>query len=84
MTGSTTLRWDIEFLSGSDINRVTFFLDGREFSPGAVYKFNHMSRSPLTSTMTTYTPTDLSGAIVLHSDGVQHASSDSYHAGLVS
>ena len=79
MTESTTLRWDVDFLSGDDINRVTFFLGdaiGREFSPmnrgtGVVYKFNLTSKSPLSSTMTISTPADLSGATVSCSSGVQ-------------
>ena len=74
---STALLWDVDFLSGSDINRVTFVIGdpiGREFSPmnrgtGIVYKFNLTSKSPLTSTMITNTPTDLSGATVSCSDG---------------
>ena len=79
VTESTTLHWDVDFLSGDNINRVTFFLGdaiGREFSPmnrgiDTMYKFNLTSTSPLTSTMTTNTPTDLSGATVSCSNGAQ-------------
>ena len=80
VTESTTLHWDVDFLSGDDINRVTFILSdtiGRELSPmnrgtGVnVYKFNLTSNSPLTSTMTTNTPTDLAGATISCSNGAQ-------------
>ena len=73
---TTVLSWDIDFLSGHDINRVSFFASdsiGRHFSPrrsqGMVYTFNLTSKSPLTSTMITTASTDLSGATVSCQDG---------------
>ena len=76
MVNTTVLSWDIDFLSGHDINRVSFFASdsiGRRFSPstsqGTVYTFNLTSKSPLTSTMTTIASTDLSGATVSCQDG---------------
>ena len=65
-----TLHWDIDFLSGDDLNRVSFFKSdktGKNYTfmnrgTGIVYHFNLTSKCPLTSTMTTNTPTDLSGA----------------------
>ena len=73
----TTLRWDIYFINDFMINGVSFYQNdniGRHFRPKNVgtdvaYHFNLTSTSPLTSTMTTDTPTDLSEAIVSCSDG---------------
>ena len=61
------LEWDIDFLTGSDIDGVLFPSPG-ELTPhrssGVVYRFMVTSSSPFTSTMTTNTPADLSGARV--------------------
>ena len=73
MTESTTLHWGIDFSSGQsleDIDRVVYLPTdpiGRDMvatTRGTVYHFNLTSKSPLTSTMSTNTPTDLSGATV--------------------
>ena len=80
MTESTTLLWGIDFLSGDDINRVTYQSGtdpiGQEYATkrgtaGDIYHFNLTSKSPLSSTMTTNIPTDLSGATVSCSNGLQ-------------
>ena len=78
---STTLYWGIDFLSDENVDRVTYFLSdptGQDQSAtnegtGVVYNFNLTSKSPLTSTMTTDTPTDLSGARVSCSNGVENS-----------
>ena len=82
VTESTTLQWDVTdftILSNDHINRVQFFSTdsiGRELyifiqGTGAVYNFRLISTSPLTSTMTTNMLTDLSGATVSCSNGLQ-------------
>ena len=79
VTESMNLRWRIGFLSGVNIDRVQYSLGdqiglgqyGTNQGTGVVYHFNLTSKSPLTSTMTTSTPTDLSGATVSCSNGLQ-------------
>ena len=80
MTESTTLHWDIvRFSSGLDIDRVVYFctdpighdLLAINHGTGVAYHFNLTSKSPLTSTMSTSTPADLSGATVSCSEGQQ-------------
>ena len=74
---STTLEWDVDFLTGEDFNRVIFILIEEERAEprdihrlhdqnltGVVYRFMVISLSPFMSTMTTNTSTDLSGARV--------------------
>ena len=91
---SIALHWSINFLSGNDIDRVTYLstyptglvylvanFEGTQSS--FEYHFNLTSKSPLTSTMITDTPTDLSGATVSCSSGVQlQASTDVATLGL--
>ena len=81
MVNTTVLSWDIDFLTGDDINRVLFFPSdhiGRQFeispqtSQGTVYTFNLTSKSPLMSTMTTIASADFSGAAVSCQDGSTH------------
>ena len=78
VVNTTVLSWDIDFLTGDDINRVLFFPSdhiGRQFeispqtSQGTVYIFNLTSKSPLMSTMTTNASAELSGATVSCQDG---------------
>ena len=88
MNESTALHWSIDFLSGKDIDRVTYlstyptglvYLVANEGTQSSVdYHFNLTSKSPLTSTMTTDTPTDLSGATVFcsRSEEVQSSEND--------
>ena len=71
MTESTILQWDIDFLSDSDdIERVLYESTDQigakqhATSDTGMYEFSLISQSPLTSTMTTNTSTDLSGATV--------------------
>ena len=79
MNESTTLYWEIDFLSNSDIDRVVYLptdpighnLVATNRGTGVVYHFNLTSKSPLTSTLSTSTPTDLYGATVLCSNGLQ-------------
>ena len=74
---SRMLHWEIDFFSGNDIDRVTYQLDdlvGRDqyannSGTGVEYHFKLTSKSPLTSIMTTNTPTDLSRARVSCSNG---------------
>ena len=84
---STSLHWSIDFLSGKDVDRVTYLptdptglnqLVTNEGTQSSIeYHFNLTFKSPLTSTMTVNTPTDLSGATVSCSSGVQlQASTD--------
>ena len=80
---SETLRWDIDFSSGHLIERVAFSQSdtiGQVQTPThdhegtrVAYHFNFTSKSPLTSTMTTSMPTDLSGATVSCSDRLQYS-----------
>ena len=83
-TSTVTLHWDIDFLRFSgqdpDINRVVYLptdpighnLVATNRGTDVVYQFNLTSKSPLTSTMSTSTPTDLSGATVSCSEGQQN------------
>ena len=79
VTESTTLLWDIDFLSGDGIDRVLYESTdqigtedhGINRGTGVAYIFNLTSQSPLASTMTTNTSTDLSGATVSCSNGLQ-------------
>ena len=80
MTETSTLSWEIDFLSDhKDIDRVVYLhtdpighnLVATNGGTGVVYYFNLTSKSPLTSTMSTSTPTDLSGAIISCSNRVQ-------------
>ena len=66
-----TLRWDIDFLSSSNIIQKVEYLPDDPIGTllhatihETVYNFNLTSRSPLTSTMTTIKSTDLYGATV--------------------
>ena len=76
---TSTLHWDIDFLSSQKIDRVAYLptdpigrpLVAANGGTGVVYHFNLTSKSPLTSTMATSTPTDLSGATVSCSEGEQ-------------
>ena len=78
VTESSTVHWGIDFLSGENIDRLTYFLAdpighdqyATNGGTGVGYHFNLISKSPLTSTMTTDIPTDLSGATVSCYDGV--------------
>ena len=80
---SETLSWDIDFSSGQDIERVNYLSTDKIYQnlyainrgTGIEYHFNLTSKSPFTSTMTTDTPTDLSGARVLCYDEVQSSPS---------
>ena len=74
----STLRWGIDFLSDhKDIDRVIYLptdpighsLVATNRGTGVNYHFNLTSKSPLTSTMSTSTPTDLSGATISCSNG---------------
>jgi hypothetical protein len=64
--------WDIDFLSGPNINRVIYHhtdsignnLLAINRGDDVLYYFNLTSMSPFTSTMSTSTPSDLSGATV--------------------
>ena len=77
MSHQLYIHWGIDLLGIEDIDRVTylaadptgFHLEAANRGTGVVYHFNLTSKSPLTSTMTTNTPTDLSGATVSCSDG---------------
>ena len=77
----STLHWAIDLLGSVDIDRVTYFAgdptgfhqEASNMGTGVVYRFNLTSKSPLTSTMTTNTPTDLSGATVTCSDGAGYS-----------
>ena len=77
VVNTTVLSWDIEFFGSRDnIDRVHFDINdfiGRQFnvrtSQGPVYIFNLTSKSPLTSTMTTISSTDISGATISCRDG---------------
>ena len=68
----STLEWNIHFLAGDNLERVLFSRDQRTPTEltrdptGVVYRFMVTSMSPfqIMSTMTTNTPTDLSGARV--------------------
>ena len=81
MNETSTLHWDIDFLSHQDINRVVYLptdpighnlvATNRGTGPGVVYHFNLTSKSPLTSTMSTSVPADLYGATVSCSEGQQ-------------
>ena len=71
------MHWDIHFSGDNMIDRVIFLRDTIEGpisvttpGTGVIYHFNLTSKSPLTSTMTTDTPTDLSGAKVICSDEI--------------
>ena len=67
---SLVQEWDVDFLAGDGIYRVllshhellTELILNRD--PGVLYRFMVTSLSPFTSTMTTNTPADLSGARV--------------------
>ena len=86
MNESTSLHWSIDFLSGKDIDRVTYlstyptglvYLVANEGTQSSVeYHFNLTFKSPLTSTMITDTPTDLSGATISCTEGVQSSAND--------
>jgi hypothetical protein len=81
MESKLIMSWDIDFQDVADdnINRVLFirgegpteltFIHNRGLQVGVEYRFMVTSLSPFTSTMTTNTSTDLSGAIVSCSDG---------------
>ena len=79
MNETSTLGWEIDFLSHQDIDRVVYLptdpighnLVATNGGTGVVYQFNLTSKSPLTSTMSTSTPTDLSGATVSCFEGQQ-------------
>ena len=67
----SSMEWDVDFLTGEDINRVilTHIEEERDIhllhnqGPATVvYRFTVTSLSPFMSTMTTNTSTDLSGA----------------------
>ena len=84
VVNTTVLSWNIYFLSGDNINRLSFSLSdsiGRhgQLSPPTsqrtVYTFSLTSKSLLTSTMTTIASTDLSGATISCQDGI----SGSFH-----
>ena len=72
------MHWEIHFSGDNMIERVNFFLSDTIKRPisvmnvgtGVIYHFNLISKSPLTSTMTTDTPNDLSGAKVICSDEI--------------
>ena len=74
---TSTLGWDIDFLSHQDIDRVVYLptdpighnLVATNGGTGVVYHFNLTSKSPLTSTMSTSVPADLFGATVSCSEG---------------
>jgi hypothetical protein len=79
---TSTLRWGIDFSSGQVLDRLVYLpadpighhLSATNRARGTghvIYHFNLTSKSPLTSTMSTSTPTDLSGATVSCSNGAQ-------------
>ena len=84
VVNTTTLSWDIDFLSSSDIDRVAYISSdpvGQSLSVSSretlsQYHFNLTSKSPLTSTMTTIASTELSGATLSCRDGI---ATDSFH-----
>ena len=83
MVNTTILSWDIDFLSGSDIDRVAYLPSdpvGRLLSAssqlGTQYLFNLTSKTPLTSTMTTIVSADLHGSTLSCGDGI---ATDSVH-----
>ena len=82
VVNTTTLSWDIDFLSSSDIERVAYISSdpvGQLLSASSRetwYHFNLTSKSPLTSTMTTIASTELSGATLSCRDGI---AIDSFH-----
>ena len=75
------LHWEIDFLSNWDIDRVAYLptdpigqhLVATNRGTGVAYHYNLTSKSPLTSTLSTSAPTDLSGAIVSCSNGIQNS-----------
>ena len=83
MTESIILLWEIDFLSGDGIDRVSYYLSdpsglnqyATHGGTDVIYHLNLTSMSPLTSTMTTSTPTDISGATVSCSNGFQSSAS---------
>jgi hypothetical protein len=87
VVNTTTLSWDIDFLSGHDIDRVVYLLNdpvGHLLSASkrgqfvTQYDFNLTSKSPLTSTMTTIVSADLHGSTLSCRDGVD-TDHDSVH-----
>ena len=82
VVNTTTLSWDIDCLSSSDIERVAYISSdpvGQLLSASSRetwYHFNLTSKSPLTSTMTTIASTELSGATLSCRDGI---ATDSFH-----
>jgi hypothetical protein len=79
VVNTTILSWDIEFLSGSVIDRVAFLPNDpvgyllRASNRDQLeiwYDFNLTSKSPLTSTMTTIVSADLYGSTLSCRDGV--------------
>ena len=83
MVNTTILSWDIDFLSGSGIDRVAYFSNDQvgfllsASNRGIQYHFNLTSKTPLTSTMTTVASADLHGSTLSCGDGI---ATDSVHA----
>jgi hypothetical protein len=77
---TSTLHWKIDFSSGQILDRLVYLptdpighqLVATNRGTGVEYHFNLTSKSPLTSTMSTSTPSDLSGATVSCSNGVDN------------